>query len=100
MADLTRRLFVHDGLRVVSVGLALPHLFTKAVQAADLEAGRTPSVRVERGNGDPLARRTIVVVQMAGGNDGLNAVVPHGDPAYRDHRPTLGLGPKIGRAHV
>lgn len=93
MADLTRRLFVHDGLRVVSVGLALPHLFTKAVQAADLEAGRTPSVRVERGNGDPLARRTIVVVQMAGGNDGLNAVVPHGDSAYRDHRPTLGLGP-------
>lgn len=38
------------------------------------------------------ARDTIlVVVQMTGGNDGLNTVVPHRDPDYRRLRPTLRL---------
>ena len=31
----------------------------------------------------------LVVVQLAGGNDGLNTVVPHGDDAYHKARPTL-----------
>jgi uncharacterized protein (DUF1501 family) len=35
--------------------------------------------------------RTLVVVELAGGNDGLNTVVPVADPAYRALRPTLGV---------
>ncbi len=35
--------------------------------------------------------RTLVVVELAGGNDGLNTVVPISDPAYRTLRPTLGV---------
>jgi uncharacterized protein (DUF1501 family) len=35
--------------------------------------------------------RTLVVVELAGGNDGLNTVVPHADPAYHSLRPTLGI---------
>jgi uncharacterized protein (DUF1501 family) len=35
--------------------------------------------------------RTLVVVELAGGNDGLNTVVPTADPAYRALRPTLGV---------
>ena len=35
--------------------------------------------------------RTLVVVELAGGNDGLNTVVPIADPAYRPLRPTLGV---------
>ncbi|HEY5165490.1 MAG TPA: DUF1501 domain-containing protein, partial [Acidimicrobiia bacterium] len=34
---------------------------------------------------------TLVVVELAGGNDGLNTVVPHADPAYHALRPTLGV---------
>ncbi len=33
----------------------------------------------------------LVIVQMAGGNDGLNCVIPYADPNYASLRPTLGL---------
>src|SRR5436190_9425059 len=35
--------------------------------------------------------RTLVVVELGGGNDGLNTVVPIADPAYRTLRPSLGV---------
>lgn len=36
--------------------------------------------------------RALVVLHLAGGNDGLNTVVPISDPAYRRLRPALALG--------
>jgi uncharacterized protein (DUF1501 family) len=36
----------------------------------------------------------LVVVQLAGGNDGLNTIVPHGDDLYAKYRPTLHLPAK------
>ncbi len=47
--------------------------------------GRT--LRAERNGRDTV----LVVVQLAGGNDGLNTVVPHGDDLYAKSRPTLRL---------
>jgi uncharacterized protein (DUF1501 family) len=35
----------------------------------------------------------LVVLQMAGGNDGLNTVVPHADDAYYKARPVIGVQP-------
>jgi uncharacterized protein (DUF1501 family) len=40
---------------------------------------------------DPHDDRILVVVELSGGNDGLNTVVPHGDDAYYRHRPNLGI---------
>ena len=33
----------------------------------------------------------LVVLQLTGGNDGLNTLVPYGDPLYVDQRPTMGI---------
>ncbi len=35
--------------------------------------------------------RVLVVINLQGGNDGLNTVVPHGMPEYYQYRPTLGV---------
>lgn len=37
------------------------------------------------------AGRTLVLIELAGGNDGLNTVVPFSDPAYRGLRPDIGI---------
>ena len=35
--------------------------------------------------------RILVVLELSGGNDGLNTLVPYGDDAYYKHRPNLGI---------
>ena len=47
-------------------------------------------------NGNDRAASThedpvLVVVQLSGGNDFMNTVVPYSDPHYYDHRTTLGV---------
>jgi uncharacterized protein (DUF1501 family) len=37
--------------------------------------------------------RILVVVELSGGNDGLNTVVPYGDDAYYRARPRIGIRP-------
>ncbi len=44
--------------------------------------------------GKANASRILVVVQLAGGNDGLNMVVPFADDAYYKARPTIGIKQK------
>lgn len=77
---ISRRDFIQQNLAVVSLGLAVPSVFSKAVAAAAEEA----SVRSVSG-------KTLIVVQMAGGVDGLNTVIPYRDPAYRQNRQALAV---------
>jgi uncharacterized protein (DUF1501 family) len=37
------------------------------------------------------SRRILVVFEWFGGNDGLNTIVPYGEPTYYKHRPTIGI---------
>lgn len=79
--DMTRReLFGRSSM--LAVGLMAPP-WLSSVAKADL-------LRLEKGKGlDP--DNVLVVCQFSGGNDGLNMVVPHGDPEYYKIRPTLGI---------
>ncbi len=38
--------------------------------------------------------KILVVLELSGGNDGLNTLVPYGDDAYYKHRPHLGISKK------
>ena len=40
---------------------------------------------------EATGENTLVVIQLTGGNDGLNTVVPFGDPAYYQLRPEIGV---------
>lgn len=66
---------------LASASLLLPN-FLKAAADADVQrkllAGNT--------NG-----RILVVIQLSGGNDGLNTLVPFGDDLYHSNRPGIGL---------
>ena len=39
----------------------------------------------------PTTTKTLILIELAGGNDGLNTVVPMTDQAYRGLRPTIGI---------
>src|SRR6266568_8051885 len=82
---LSRRAMIKDGLLVVSAGMVMPAVFSRGVASANSQAL----------DGSHIAQvandRTLIVVQMAGGNDGLNTVIPFTDPLYHQMRPTLGI---------
>ncbi len=56
-------------------------------------AGMAPSFLMEAAaaESDSVDETILVIVQLTGGNDGLNTVVPFADEAYHRSRPTLAL---------
>ena len=54
--------------------------------------GRAPAVLQQTASNSKSNGRILVVVEMAGGNDGLNTVVPFADDDYRKARPKLAIG--------
>src|SRR5579885_3639923 len=82
---LSRRAMIKDGLLVVSAGMIMPSIFSRGVASARAQA--LDGSRVAQTASD----RVLIVVQMAGGNDGLNTVVPYTDPMYIKLRPTLAI---------
>lgn len=85
---LARRSILKGGLALATLGAVAPAFVVRTAAAAAQPAagprdGLAPS--------QVAANRLLVVVQLAGGNDGLNTVVPYADPAYRRLRPNLGL---------
>jgi uncharacterized protein (DUF1501 family) len=72
----TRRSFLATS-STVALGLALPEVFRRTALAAPK-------------SDQPGGKQTVlVVVQLSGGNDGLNTVIPFRDPLYLAARPKL-----------
>ena len=82
----SRRVFLQQGVTLASLVSTIPwflqHSALGVLAQQSTRTGSTPGVPEER---------VLVVVQLAGGNDGLNTVVPYGDDAYYRARPALGL---------
>ncbi|MCG8649079.1 MAG: DUF1501 domain-containing protein [Pirellulales bacterium] len=76
MNTSTRREFLAGGARgsaVIALGATAPALLCQAAETAQHD------------------QRFLLVVELAGGNDGLNSVIPHADADYPKARPKLAV---------
>lgn len=80
----TRRDFLRTGIWGASATWTMPLFLERTFGEIDASA-RDLAVQAVSGKEDEI----LVVLQMAGGNDGLNTVVPFADEAYQKARPTL-----------
>ncbi len=78
---MKRTRFLLGAVAGLSVAANTDSLFGRALAAAPL-----PGLP----GGDD---RVLVVINLQGGNDGLNTIVPHGMQQYYRYRPTLGIPP-------
>jgi uncharacterized protein (DUF1501 family) len=85
----TRRAFLQNGLGLLAAATTVPAFLDRTVWAMDKPLAGS---RVQKPSGKD--GKILVVVQMSGGNDGLNTVIPFGDDAYYRNRPSLGVGKK------
>ena len=74
--EILRRGMAGLGIAGIGASMLKPSAFTGVAEAAALAEA----------NG-----KILVILELSGGNDGLNTVVPYGDDAYYRHRPEIGL---------
>ena len=74
---LSRRTFLQKS-SIVSLAPVLPHVFGRTANAAKLEADE----------------KVLIVIQLDGGNDGLNTVIPFADDGYGKARKKLRIPTK------
>src|SRR6202162_4788848 len=82
----TRRRFLRTSMLGAAASWTLPVFLEKTFFTLDAMAAEAVTQTVTGKDGTIL-----VVLQMAGGNDGLNMVVPYADDVYHKARPKLGL---------
>jgi len=82
----TRREFLRTGLLGGSLCWTMPAFLSRTMQSLHAEADGALVQGVTGRDGNIL-----VVLQLAGGNDGLNTVIPLGNDEYRKSRPTIGV---------
>lgn len=85
----TRRQFIQDGLTLISAAATVPTFLDRTAIALGAEPSAGASKR-KGGSND----RILVVLQLAGGNDGLNTIIPYRSDAYYRARPQIGIAKK------
>lgn len=74
---ITRRQLLNrtlQGTSLLAMGSVVPEFLTRTASAAE-----------------PGKETILVVIELSGGNDGLNTVIPYGDDLYHKYRPTLAM---------
>jgi uncharacterized protein (DUF1501 family) len=80
----TRRGFLARGLYGIGLGAGLPLFLSRTSAALTAQALQGTSI-------EKYPERILVVLELSGGNDGLNTVVPHSDATYYRARPRIGI---------
>lgn len=73
--------FLRGAMRFGAIGAIAPSLIMEARLAE----------RVMAAGARDSSKNILVVIQLAGGNDGLNMLIPYGDGLYYQNRPTLAI---------
>ena len=82
----TRREFMRTSMLGAAAAVSLPVFLQKTFFTLDAMAADS-AVQTATGKDDTI----LVVLQLAGGNDGMNMVVPYADDAYYRARPVIGI---------
>ncbi len=85
----TRREFIRTSLLGSALSWTVPGFLANTFSALQAQVADS-ATQVQTGRDGTI----LVVLQMAGGNDGLNTVVPFANDDYRRARPRLGLSPE------
>src|SRR4026208_2524596 len=80
----TRRDFIARGMYGLGLCAGLPFILNRTSAALAAQALQGTSI-------EKHPNRILVVIELSGGNDGLNTVVPFGDAEYYKARPKLGI---------
>ena len=79
----SRRDFLRRGLYGIGISAGLPAILQNTSVALAAESLLS--------DGESHPNRILVVVELSGGNDGLNTIVPYGDDEYYRMRPRIGI---------
>ncbi|HVT90677.1 MAG TPA: DUF1501 domain-containing protein [Tepidisphaeraceae bacterium] len=78
----TRRVFLHRGMSLLAVSATIPTFLDNTMMALGADTSRVQQPTGKDG-------KILVVVQLSGGNDGLNTIIPFADDVYYRSRSNI-----------